>query len=155
MKKALFGLSLLAMVSFSMISCDDDDDIISEGELPQNAQNFIAEYFGGQSYSRVEKEGKSYSVELGERGSQIEVDFNADGEWTEVDGDDGIYIPTGFILPKIVAYVEDNFPSSAPHADKVNINGIEKKSPGFEVDLVTSGADLVFDNNGDFVREDR
>lgn len=147
MKKTLFGLSLLAIVSFTTVSCDDDK-VISEAELPKNSQNFISEYFGGQPYSRVEKEGRNYSVKLGERGSQIEVDFDADGNWIEVDGDDGVRIPTGFISPKIVAYVEDNYPNDG-------INGIEKNVPGFDVDLVVSDIDLIFNTTGDFVREDR
>lgn len=147
MKKTLFGLSLLAMVSCTVVSCDDDK-VISEEELPKNAQDFISEYFGGQSYSRVEKDGRSYSVKLGEAGSQIEVDFDADGNWVEVDGNDGVYIPTGFILPEIVVYVEDNYPEDG-------INGIEKTASGFEVDLVVLDTDLIFDASGDFVREDR
>ncbi len=147
MKKTLFGLSLLAMTSFSTISCDDDK-VISEAELPKKSQDFISEYFAGKSYSRVEKEGKNYSVKLGEPGSQIEVDFDADGNWMEVDGDDGIYIPTGFILPKIVDYVEDNHPNDG-------INGIEKIASGFDVDLVVSDTDLIFNASGDFVRQDR
>jgi|SRR5690606_34840188 len=153
MKKTLFGLSLLAMVSFATVSCDDDK-VISESELPKTSQNFISEYFSGQTYSRVEKDGRNYSVKLGERGSQIEIDFDADGNWVEVDGDNGVYIPTSFILPNIVAYVADNYPSPAPNESKVNINGIEKKAQGFEVDLVTSDIDLVFDANGEFVRQD-
>ncbi|TYR32972.1 hypothetical protein FXV77_18210 [Sphingobacterium phlebotomi] len=153
MKKTLFGLSLLAIVSFITVSCDDDK-VISEAELPKKSQDFISEYFAGKSYSRVEKDGRNYSVKLGEQGNQIEVDFDADGNWIEVDGDDGVYIPTGFILPKIVAYVADNYPNPAPNADKENINGIEKNTRGFDVDLVTSDTDLIFDTNGDFVRVD-
>ena len=148
MKKTLLGLSLLAMISFTTVSCDDDDKVISDAELPKTSQDFIASYFGGSAYSRVEKEGKNYSVKLGERGKQIEIDFDAQGNWTEVDGDDGVYIPTAFILDNIVKYVGDTYPNDG-------INGIEKIPAGFEVDLVVSDIDLIFNSEGAFVRQDR
>lgn len=154
MKKVLFGLSLLAIASFSMVSCGDDK-VIEETELPKQSQDFITTYFSGHSVSRIEKEGRNYSVIFGERGSQIEVDFNADGEWVEVDGEDGVYIPTGFIMDKIVDYVQENYPSPASNSTKVNINGIEKKASGYDVDLVISDVDLIFNSNGDFVRLDQ
>lgn len=147
MKKTLIVLSLAAIVSFTTVSCDDDK-VISEAELPKNSQNFISEYFGGQAYSSVEKDGRTYSVKLGDRGSQIEIDFDAEGNWIEVDGDDGVRIPTSFIAPKIVAYVVDNYPNDG-------INGIEKVASGFDVDLVILDVDLIFNASADFVREDR
>lgn len=153
MKKTLFGLSLLAMVSFATVSCDDDK-VIPEGELPQNSQNFISEHFAGQSYSRIEKDGRNYSVKLGERGSQIEVDFDANGNWVEVDADDHIHLPTGFINSSIVGYVKTNYPVPAPNEAQSNINSIEKKASGFDVDLVAPDIDLIFDTNGNFVRVD-
>lgn len=153
MKKALFGLTLLTMVSFTMVSCDDDK-VIPEGELPQNSKNFISEHFGGQSYSRIEKDGRNYSIKLGERGSQIEIDFDADGNWIEVDGDDHMHLPTGFIDAKIVDYVKTHYAVPAPNEAKSNINSIEKKASGFDVDLVAPDIDLIFDTKGDFVRVD-
>ena len=80
--------------------------------------------------------------------NQIEVDFNINGEWTEVDGADGVAIPTTYILPQILAYVEDNYPQDA-------LNSIEKKSNGFDVDLLRQDVELVFDQQGTFVRVDR
>ncbi|MBD1422104.1 PepSY-like domain-containing protein [Sphingobacterium chuzhouense] len=153
MKKTLFGLSLLAMVSFTMVSCDDDK-VIPEGDLPQNSKNFISEHFSGQSYSRIEKDGRNYSVKLGERGSEIEVDFDANGNWIEVDADDHMHLPTGFIDAKIVNYVKTTYPVPAPDEAKSNINSIEKKASGFDVDLVAPDIDLIFNANGDFVRVD-
>lgn len=155
MKKVLFGLVLLATTSLTMTSCDDDDDIIPASELPAASTEFISAYFPGMNYTKIEKEGRKYSIELGEKGNQIEVDFDENGDWIEVDGDDHIHLPTNFIDDKIVSYIKTNYPASAPNEAKSNINSIEKKAPGFEVDLVAPDIDLLFDTNGEFVGIDR
>ncbi|MFD1769085.1 PepSY-like domain-containing protein [Sphingobacterium suaedae] len=143
MKKTVIGLSFLAAVSCASVSCDDDK-VISDVELPESSRTFLSSHFNNINVSRIEKEGAGYSVYLA---NKIEIDFNSTGDWLEVDGEDGVSIPTGFILPQIVDYVEDNYPTTT-------INGIEKKASGFDVDLVQQDTDLVFDVNGGFVRVD-
>ena len=143
MKTQIFKLAFLAVVSFSAMSCDDDQ-VIGETELPQASRDFLATHFAGVNVTRIEKETNNYSVHLS---SRVEVDFNNSGEWTEVDGEDGVSIPTSFILPQIVAYVADNYNGNP-------INGIEKVPAGFEVDLVRQDIDLVFGQDGNFVRVD-
>ncbi|TDS12438.1 PepSY-like domain-containing protein [Sphingobacterium paludis] len=143
MKTQILKLAFLAAVSFTAMSCDDDK-MVGETDLPQASRDFLATHFAGVNVTRIEKERDSYSVYLSNR---IEIDFNNSGEWTEVDGEDGVAIPTGYILPQIVAYVEDNY-SGNP------INGIEKVRAGFDVDLVRQDIDLVFGPDGGFVRVD-
>ena len=143
MKTQILTLACIAAISFTAMSCDDDK-VIGETDLPQASRDFLATHFAGVNVTRIEKEKDNYSVHLSNR---VEVDFNNSGEWTEVDGEDGVAIPTGYILPQIVAYVEDNY-SGNP------INGIEKVRSGFDVDLVRQDVDLVFVQNVGFVRVD-
>lgn len=133
----------LATATFFALSCDDDK-VVGEVELPAISRTFLSSNFSGVNVSRIEKDANSYSVYLSNR---IEVEFSLAGEWTEVDGEDGISIPTGFILPQIVAYVSDNYPTNS-------INGIEKTAAGFDIDLVRQDIDLVFAQDGAFVRVD-
>lgn len=143
MRKAILGFSALLIGAVVFMSCDDDE-VISEADLPALSKTFLSTHFSGVNVSRIEKERDNYSVHLANR---IEVDFNKEGEWIEVDGEDGVVIPTGFILPKIVAYVDDQYKDN-------DFNGIEKKTYGFDVDLVRGDIDLVFDKDGNFVRVD-
>jgi hypothetical protein len=143
MKTKLIGLSILAVISLTTFSCDDDKEIQAV-DLPATSSTFLSTYFNGVKILRVEKEGSKYAVDLE---NKIEVDFNENGEWTEVDGQDGVTIPTGFILPNIVEYVTTTYPDNS-------INGIEKKTGGYDVDLMKQDIDLIFDQDGDFVRVD-
>ncbi|SFS83317.1 PepSY-like domain-containing protein [Sphingobacterium wenxiniae] len=143
MKRAFLGLSALAVVTVMNISCDDDK-VVTEKELPLASNQFLSSYFAGVDITRVEKERNNYSVNLA---NGVEVDFNSAGEWIDVDAPDGMALPTGFINPKIVAYVAAEYTGNG-------INSIEKTNQGFDVDLVTGDIDLVFNATGDFVRVD-
>lgn len=143
MKKTVLGLSLM-IATVAFVSCDDEK-VVPVNEIPATSQAFLDTYFDGYSINKVEKEGTQYSVSL--QGG-VEVDFNAQGDWTEVDGSDGVVIPTGFILEPIVAYVMGEYPN-----DK--INGIEKKVSGYDVDLLAEDLDLLFDLDGKYTGIDR
>ena len=144
MRRTILGTALLAVLGFTIISCDDDDTIIPHKELPVVSKAFLNTYFNGVDIIHVEKEGANYSVNLA---SKVEIDFNSDGEWIELDGENGVTIPTGFINPKIVNYVTKNYPDNG-------FNGIEKNINGYDVDLVQNNVDLIFDMDGNFLRLD-
>lgn len=139
MKKLIFGL--LALGSLSMLACDDDKPI-APADLPINSTAFIAKYFPDATILHVEKDAKGYAVDLS---NQIDVEFDATGEWIEVDGEDGIAIPVGFIPNIIAEYVAQQYASN-------QINGIEKTKAGYSVDLFPTDLDLYFDQEGKFIR---
>lgn len=144
MKRKLFTVSLWIAASLTAVSCDDDK-VVADVDLPNSARVFLSTYFGGVNVRRIEREeGTGYSVQLTNR---TEVDFDGNGNWIEVEGEDGVYIPTGFILPAITTYVDDTYPHDG-------INGIEKHAAGYQVELVKQDAGLLFDNAGSFVRID-
>ncbi|MBE8714546.1 PepSY-like domain-containing protein [Sphingobacterium hungaricum] len=146
MKNLLLAIPVLFVALFT--SCEKES-VVSENELPATAKTFISTNFPSAKVLRVEKQttassnGTEYSVDLDNR---VEIDFDKNGNWTDVDGEDNVSLPTGFILPVIVTYIETNYASTT-------INAIEKTRVGFEVDLV-NGLDLEFNANGEFVRLD-
>lgn len=79
----------------------------------------------------------------------VDIKFDQVGNWLDVEArNDREALPnTSFILPAIVSYVNSSYPS-------VGINGIDREPNGFDVEL-TNDVDLIFDSQGNFIREDR
>jgi len=146
MKKLLFTLSIL-ITSFAFVACDDDDDkIISTGDLPTTAQTFLQTHFSSQEVRRVEKDNDSYDVYLA---NGFEIEFTLAGEWDDVDGR-GQELPSSVIAlvpASIPAYVTENYPNQF-------IVEINKENFGYEIDL-NNNIELEFDSDGTFLRVDR
>lgn len=156
MKKIFTTLVLCTAIGFTLSSCDNDDDhpttteIMTEANLPEPAKNFINQFFSDYPVQTIKKivnpnaiQTTIYEVEYTNR---MEIDFDVAGNWLDVDSENNLPIPTGFILPSIMDYVKTNYPLA-------QVKGIEKKTMGFEVEL-TNKIDLIFDPNGQFIRLD-
>lgn len=148
MKKLVFKLALLFAVAFVAVSCEKEE-LIDADNLPSVANTFLNDHFKDVKVLSVTREkealsGTEYQVLLN---NGVEVKFDKNGNWTEVDArENTAAIPTSFVLKPIVDYVRDNY-------DDAGINGIDKEKYGFDVEL-TNGLDLVFDTDGKFVRID-
>ncbi|GIJ95793.1 hypothetical protein CAPN001_03620 [Capnocytophaga stomatis] len=120
-------------------SCDKDD-LIPYNNLPVAAQSFVSKHFSNADVIRTEKESNgAYSVDLS---NGVEIDFDANGNWTKVDARDGQALSnTAFIPQSILNHITKTYPNNA-------INSIEKKRTGYEVDLVGIKDDVYFDVNG-------
>lgn len=147
MKKFL-SLMIIGIVAMMAWSCDDDDDkeaAITFDQLPKAAQTFINQYYAGDNVVYIDREGKnertSYDVHLK---SGTEIEFDATGEWTDVDAPAQQYVPDAIVPDAIKQYVTTNFPA-------FGINEISKRRDGgYEIEL-TNGLDLQFDKYGVFV----
>jgi uncharacterized lipoprotein YehR (DUF1307 family) len=149
--KNLVSKAILALaVIFTMTSCDKDDVLISNDELPTESKTFVTEYFGSAKIISTikDKEGVTFEYEV-KLDNGVDVKFDAAGLWQDVEArNDREVLPnTSFILPAIADYVTTNYTS-------VGINGIEREVNGFDVEL-TNDVDLVFDKDGKFIRIDR
>lgn len=142
MKKLLKLLPafLIAFAGMAMVSCDDDDDPIAPTELPASAKIFLDTYYPGVKITSATENDYEYQVDLA---NGHEVDFNLDGEWTEVDAPMGETVPDGFYPTEIQFYV-----ASLP--DAIGINEISKTYYGYEVELV-SGTELQFNTTGNII----
>jgi len=148
MKKLLLSLSLVLSIAFLTMSCDKET-VVTEGDLPNSASQFINSNFNGVKILSVveEKEGlsgKEFEVLLD---NGIEIKFDKNGQWLDIDAvNDASILPDNLIPAAILAYVKENYPNSG-------VNSIERENYGFDIEL-TNGLDLVFDKEGKFVRID-
>jgi len=122
------------------------DVIITTKELPKKALAFLDTHFNGKTIQMVEKDtdflSVSYKVTFTDR---IEIEFDKNGEWDEVDGNKNP-LPTTFILEPITAYIQTNYPNA-------QIIKIEKETRLYEVKL-DNGLELEFSKSGAFKRID-
>lgn len=150
--KKLFIITLVSLLGIAMMSsCSDDNDdnaTIPSTELPSTAQGFLQSYCPGDEVVRAERKGHdagtTYEVKLR---SGLEIEFDALGEWIDVDAPQGRTIPNGIAPQPIVDFIAENYPSSG-------INEISRDYRGYEVEL-TNGLDLVFNPEGSFIGIDR
>lgn len=105
------------------------------------ANSFLNTYFPSVRVVKVEVERNEVEYDLA---NGVDVDFDINGNWKNVDAPNGQSIPTGFIPVAIVNYVKANYPHSL-------FNSIERKATSYEVELVGFHRDLIFDLNGNFV----
>lgn len=151
MKSLLFKMVLILGVIFSMTSCDKDEERIPNENLPSVSRTFVNEFFGSAKINSVikDKEGANRFVYEVKLDNGVDIKFDEAGNWLELEArNDREALPnTSFILPAIVNYVNATYPS-------VGINGIDREPNVFDVEL-NNDLDLVFDKEGNFIREDR
>ncbi|MDE5595885.1 MAG: PepSY-like domain-containing protein [Muribaculaceae bacterium] len=148
MKKFLKFMPLLLIAVFGTMvwSCsdDDNDDSLAVNMLPDQAKEFVAQYFPSSAIIAAKTDGNEYDVMLSD-GTKIE--FDKSGEWKDVDAARGATVPSGFYPETIDTYVAANYEGKG-------INEISKETGGYDVELV-NGVDLKFDSAGQFVAVDR
>lgn len=148
--RLLHALLLCILFGISFVACGDDDDdeeITNVDRLPSNAQVFLKTYFVDYEVVKVIKDVTTpVEYEVWFRGGG-KIKFNDSGDWQEVEGDMNRAVPTGFYPASIDTYVAANYAGQYIHE-------IDLKTYGFDVDL-SSGIDLIFDAQGNFVRVDK
>lgn len=120
---------------------------VSDRGLPQNAQDFITQYFSGKQISKSKSEVKNgvskHKITFDDRSK---IEFFGDGTWKEVKAPRGEALPDGMIPEKILAYIQKNYPNQ-------KVTEIEKESTKYEVKL-TNRIELEFDLDQNFLRID-
>lgn len=147
MKNKILSLSLILVLFGLFTACSSDDEDVETRvefpDLPPKSQTLLSTSFPDAEILSVKKEEDKgrieYEVKLK---NGFELDFDADGNWTSINGH-GQPIPEELILTPIVEYVQANYPGAF-------IDEIEKKSTRYEVDL-SNDVDLYFDLDGNFV----
>lgn len=142
MKK--FILAMTVPMMFLLVSCDKEK-VVNNDDLPASATSFINTHYSAQAIRQVVKERDDlkteYHVYLD---NNTKLEFNRDGEIKEIEGTERI--PDAILQPLIVSYVNDNY---AP----AFIREWKKSSTNQEVEIST-GVELLFDSNGNFLRVD-
>lgn len=156
MKKTFLTSFIALSILLSTTSCSSDDDntpttqtVIEPAALPSLAKAFTKTYFPNTVYKSSVKlntptvNGTVYDITLA---NGFEIDFDAAGNWTEIDGGNQA-IPTALIPEKINTYVAKNYPG-------IFVVQIENEKTKYDIEL-SNGLDLVFTSAGDFVRIDK
>ena len=133
---------------FIGITVNAQEYVVTQGELPQKAQNFIKQHFPNyiMDYVILEKEilfFNEYKVRFVEG---LNIEFDSGGDWEKVDGNYN-EIPTSFISKNIVSYVKSKFSNT-------KIVKVEKGSFGRQEVKLSNGLELEFDSSGNFRRID-
>lgn len=139
-------LALLAIMAFGLISCESQERVAVEfNQLPEKAQTFVKTHFSDKTISIIfhDKDllDKDYEVVFEDTSN---VDFNAKGEWTEIEVKAEPGVPTAAIPSAIVNYVN----AKHPNAFIISIN---KDRREYDVEL-RNGLELVFSKDGTFKR---
>ena len=148
MNNRLINIFVLCAVACLAVACEKEE-IIGVDKLPSAATTFLNEHFNAVEVLSVTREKEPLSSTEYEAllDNGVEVKFDKNGNWTEVEArKDTDALPMSFIMTPIVDYVTENY-------NDAGINGIDKEKNGFDIEL-TNGLDLVFDNDGQFVRID-
>ncbi|HET8855110.1 MAG TPA: PepSY-like domain-containing protein [Salinimicrobium sp.] len=119
--------------------------------LPQEARDFIDEHFATETVSRVEKEDSWFSWDKNEMyevyfSNGLRLDFNKQGEITEISGEDGISLPQEAFPAALISYINSNYPGTQPES-------WEREDDKQEVEL-SDGTELEFDLDGNFLKAD-
>lgn len=150
--KKFYLLLIVCIFSCVAWSCSDDDDDkntpITVSDLPMAARSFITKFVPNDEVVRVVKETTTNNTEYDVKfRSGLEVEFDAAGNWIDVDAPKGQAIPTGIVPIEIQSYIDTNYNAAA-------VNEISVNRLGYEVELV-NGLDLYFDPEYKFIREER
>lgn len=144
--KKLLSMLAVAVVMFTAISCEKNDEVILAEKLPQGVKTFVQTHFPGAEILKVVKDysgRKAYDFEIS-LNDGTRLDILKSGKWKEVEN----YkkgVPESIVPATIVDYVAENYPDAV-------IVSIDRER-GFDVEL-NIGLGLHFDSDGIFNRYD-
>lgn len=146
--KTLTLALLVSLAAFNFSACGDDEKkAIEFSLLPEAAQTFINTHFSDKQVSVV-----YHDQEIGDYDYEViftdgaEIDFDKNGNWTEVEDEDIDGVPVGVLPTPIHEYVVEN------HAGYPVVQ-ISKDNREYEVEL-SNDIEIVFDKNGVFLHYD-
>lgn len=104
--KALFtSIVLLLTATFGLVSCGEDNDYA--GEVPTPIQEFVSEYFPGESITGYSTNGSTYRVKLH---NSAALSFDDSYKWISVLGY-GNTLPEMFLFdqlpPALYSYIQE------------------------------------------------
>lgn len=158
MTKKIIALAVFTTLTFGFTACNNDDsnpvqfEQVALEKLPKNTQQLIEDAFPNATLleankvSKLNYYGSFYLLRLD---NKIEINFDREGNWTEIETIDHSALPVEFLMqevPLIQAYVVEHYNSNF-------IIEIDRDRQGYEVTL-NSELELIFNVNQEFVGVD-
>lgn len=152
MKKCIFLIAFLGF-AFTFNACDDNDVLIGENGLPQEAKTFIATHFPSAKFVWGERDNEGYDVRLD---NGFELEFLKDGTWDNVDSKHVREVPVSIVslIPESISgYISENHQGAV--IAKIDKEYDRKgRHTGYEIELNNYHNDLLFGSEGNFIRYD-
>jgi len=138
------GLLISALV-FLNLSCDAQDKVIPESELPAEIATYLKTHFPNNPIlqASIDRDTFSYSYEITLK-DRISLEFDSDGQVTEIESKSEL--PESVIPKEIFDYVISTYPDRIIVEWKLN-----DRDQQVELD---NGLELEFDMKGRFLRID-
>lgn len=134
MKRILFIAAI-----FTTINCTAQN-------VPDAVKNAFAKSFPNTTVKKWDKEGRNYEANFTKDGKSMSATFDATGKWIETETDIKVSeLPAG-----VISYVKSNYKGATIKEAAVLSNTESKKMYEAEV----KGKDLLFDENGKFLKEE-
>lgn len=141
-------LTLLTLLCVSALSMSARDRVYRDAKaLPAQAQETLRKAFPKSEVNRVKVDEnmfgyRDYEVVLADG---VEIEFDKDGDWTEVDCGHRA-VPELFVIAPIRQFVKAN------HGKAVVVK-VDKDRKSYDLEL-SDGTELKFDRAGKFLRYD-
>lgn len=140
MKRTIKQIILIASVMMLSVAALFAADVpIQANQLPKKAQDFISANFANDPVVYAEKDRNSFMAELQ---SGVEIDFDNNGDWTDVSSE-RTPLPTKFIPATIMKAVEGKYKGVA-------VLEISKEYLSYKLKL-GNNREVYVDNNGKIV----
>ncbi|MDO4229907.1 MAG: PepSY-like domain-containing protein [Capnocytophaga sp.] len=148
MKKSKIQLFAVMAFLFLGTAMNAQETIVTQNELPKEAQNFIKKYFANHTLDYITFERNYFSTNeyIAKFTDGLKLEFDGKGNWVEIDGK-RTEIPNEFISKNILNYVKTKFVDT-------KIVRIEKGIFGRQEVKLSNGLELEFDSEGNFRRVD-
>lgn len=145
--KRIYGLAITAMFMSAPVFAQENMD-----ELPRESSDFINEHFSSERVEEVDVDDSWYNLSDSETyevrfANGIELDFNSEGEITEIESEDGQPIPMS-VLPD---YIREKVEKKHPNANVVNW---EKDDKTHEIEL-DNGEEMEIDRDKKMKKKDK
>ena len=140
MRKQLKQIILIASIMILSIATVFGADVpIQANQLPKKAQDFISANFANDPVVYAEQDRNSFMAELQ---SGVEIDFDRNGDWTDVSANNAP-LPIAFIPANIIQAVESKYKGVA-------VLEISKEYLSYKLKL-GNNREVYVDNNGKIV----
>lgn len=147
MKKSLLSILIALLATFTAQTVNAQE----YKNLPKNAKTYIQKHFKGYNITHYENERDFFDVEhkvyVSNNNCSYKLEFDKAGNIDNIESlDDRTPLPKSVISVKMSQHVKGKF----PHAQIIEW----KKKKNTQVIELSNDVELVFNNNGDFLRID-